>query len=143
MKYLIPLFAVLLMVSCKTNDILQYQYKSATMIGSKTMTITKDSIIVVFNGRGKKTYDARLTTPEEWEELELATSRVDLKDLNTLESPSNMRQTDASPYGTIFLTTKDSTYNTQSFDGYNSHESLLPLMGVIKKIANADRPERP
>lgn len=141
MKYLIPLFALLLVVSCKTKEIVQYKYTSTTMIGSKTLTVTKDSVTTEFNSRGKKSYEARATLAGEWEELKAASAKVDLNKLSELEAPTNRRQSDAAPFGTLFLSTKDSTYNSNSFDGYNAHESLLPLMGVIEKIANTARPK--
>ncbi len=143
MKILTPLFALFILVSCKTQDIVKYTYKSTTMLGSKTMTIRQDSVVTVFTGRGEGSYTARPTTEAEWKELQEAGAKLDLDRINTYEAPTNERQTDASPFGTLFITTEDSTYNTQSFDGYDAPGPLLPLVGVIKKISNADYPGRP
>ena len=77
------------------------------------------------------------TAPEEWAELQLSVEKVNLKTLADLPSPTNRRQTDAAPFGSVSLTTKDSTYVSGGFDGYNAGPSLTPLMTIIQRIANA------
>jgi hypothetical protein len=135
MKYILPIIAAFLIISCKTTDIAQYQYKATTMLGSRILTVTQDSVISSFAGRTTPTRTARATTPEEWNELKASVAGLKLETIATLESPTNKRATDASPFGSLKLTTKDSTYHSSSFDGYDSHKSLLPLTAVMKKIA--------
>ncbi len=135
MKYILPLIAALLIVSCKTTDIVKYEYKSTTMLGSRVLTVTQDSVVSAFSGRSEPTRTARATTPEEWHELTASMSAVKLEAIADLESPTNKRATDAAPYGSVKLSTKDSTYHASAFDGYNSHKTLVPLMAVMQKIA--------
>lgn len=136
MKYILPLIAALLIVSCKTTDIVKYQYKSTTMLGSRVLTVTQDSVVSTFTGRAEPTRVARATTPEEWSELKASVSAVKLGSIADLESPTNKRATDAAPYGSIILSTKDSAYHSSAFDGYNPHASLTPFMAVMQKIAS-------
>lgn len=135
MKYILPIIAAFLIISCKTTDIVQYEYKATTMLGSRILTVTQDSVISSFSGRTAPSRTARATTPEEWNELKASVAGLKLETISDLESPTNKRATDASPYGSVKLTTKDSTYHSSSFDGYDSHKSLLPLTAVMQKIA--------
>ncbi len=135
MKYLFMLGAVLFLMACKTTEVLKYEYKSTTMIGTRTLTITQDSVVTNFQGRTGNTYTARATSPEEWANLKEASKKVKLAEIANLQSPTNFRSTDAAAYGSIKLTTKDSTYKSSSFDGYDSHADLLPILNLIKEMA--------
>lgn len=135
LKYLIPFIAlVIIAVSCKTTEIVQYEYSSTTMLGTRKVTVTKDSVIMSYNGRAESNMNTRATTDEEWTKLKESVEGVKLNDLSKLEAPTNKRQTDASPYAMFKLSTKDSTYISPSFDGYEANEKLLPLMGVVQDI---------
>ncbi|MFT5822843.1 MAG: hypothetical protein ACI8ZM_004100 [Crocinitomix sp.] len=135
MKYILPVIAAFLIISCKTTDIIKYEYKSTTMLGSRILTVTQDSVVSSFSGRTTPTRSARATSPEEWTELKASATGLKLETISDLESPTNRRATDASPYGSVKLTTKDSTYHSSSFDGYDSHKALLTLTAVMAKIA--------
>jgi hypothetical protein len=137
MKYFLMFVGLVLLVSCKSYDIVQYEYRSTTMMGTRTVTITKDSVVSDYNGRMESNRIVRATLPEEWTELQLSIEKVDLKTLADLPSPTNRRQTDAAPFGSVSLSTKDSTYVSGGFDGYNADASLTPLMTIIQRIANA------
>lgn len=134
MKYILPIIAAFLIVSCKTIDIVSYEYKSTTMLGSRALIVTQDSVVSVFSGRSQNKRMARATTPEEWAQLKASVSNVKLEEIADLEAPTNKRSTDAAPFGSVILSTKDSTYKSGSFDGFDSHKVLLPLLGVMQKI---------
>jgi hypothetical protein len=108
------------------------------MLGTRTVSITKDSVVTMFSGRAATKRMSRETTDAEWNELNDGAKTIKLDNIASLESPTNGRQTDAAPYGTVSISTKDSTYKSASFDGFNAHESLAPLMGTIEKIANSE-----
>lgn len=135
MKYILPLIAVFLIMSCKTADIVTYEYKSTTMLGSRILTVTQDSVVSSYRGRTEPTRSARATTSQEWAELKASVVNLKLKNISDLEAPTNKRATDAAPYGSVILTTKDSSYHSSSFDGYVSHKDLMPLMNVMRVIA--------
>jgi hypothetical protein len=128
------IFAATLLISCNETDIVSYEYRSTTMMGRTVVIITQDSVVTTFNGRGEPTRTARATQSSEWTALAASLKDVDLSKISTLESPTNKRATDASPYGTIIVTTKDSTYTSASFDGKNPHDMLKPLMEEIVKV---------
>lgn len=135
MKSLIVLFAVAItFLSCKEMDIKKVEYRSTTMMGKTTVTITADSVVTTFNGRGDATRTSRTLSTGEWNALMESLVKVELSKISSLESPTNKRATDAAPYGTIEITTKDSVYTSASFDGKNPHEMLMPTMQEIIKI---------
>ena len=139
MKYILPILAAILVISCKTADVTTYQYRSTTMLGTRTITVTKDSVVTKYEGRLDSTYNARATSAEEWNKLKESVKGVKLEQISDLQSPTNKRSTDASPYGSIILTTKDSTYRSASFDGFDSHDMLQPLTDIFKEIAHSSR----
>ncbi|MBK7129929.1 MAG: hypothetical protein IPM74_04495 [Crocinitomicaceae bacterium] len=128
------LFNTLLLISCKELDITKYEYRSTTMTGRTVVSITQDSTIISFTGRGEPTRTARGTSSTEWASLAKAMEGVDLSKIASLEAPSNKRATDAAPFGSIEITSKDTVYTSASFDGKNPHEMLMPLMNEIVKI---------
>jgi hypothetical protein len=121
-------------VACKELDVVQYEYRSTTMMGKTTVIITADSVITSVNGRGEPTRTARATETSEWTSLAASLKDVDFSKIATLESPTNKRATDAAPFGTIVISTKDSVYTSATFDGKNPHEMLQPLMKEIVKV---------
>jgi heat shock protein HslJ len=135
MKSLLTLmFAATLLISCNETDIVSYEYHSTTMMGKTKVIITQDSVVTSFNGRGEPTRTARATQSSEWTALAASLKEVDLSKISTLESPTNKRATDAAPFGSIIITTKDSTYTSAGFDGKNPHDMLKPLMEEIVKV---------
>lgn len=134
MKNLFFLALILVFFSCQDLEIQKVSYSSATMMGRTVTTITKDSVVVTFNGRGEPTYSARATTSAEWESIMKSLAEVDLKKIAELEAPSNKRATDAAPFGMFEISTKDSTYQSNGFDGKNPHSMLIPLMEEVLKI---------
>jgi len=137
MRYLIASLVLAVLVSCKTIEIVQYQYKSTTMLGSRVISISQDSVITEFNGRMETTRTARATTPEEWLQLKQSVKAVKLEEISNLESPTNRRATDAAPFGSVKIVTKDSTYQSASFDGFDAPAPLAPLVDVIKEMSQA------
>ncbi len=122
------------LISCNELDVIKYEYRSTTMMGKTSVIITADSVVTTFNGRGEPTRTARATEPSEWAGLANSIKEVDLGKIATLEAPTNKRATDAAPYGTLIISTKDSVYTSASFDGKNPHAMLQPLMQEIVKI---------
>lgn len=138
MKFLILVAAAITLVGCKTVEVVSYQYRSSTMLGTRTVDISKDSVVTMFTGRTEDKRTSRVTTAQEWEELQTGVKTVKLEEIANLPSPTNGRQTDAAPYGMLTISTKDSTFQSASFDGFNAHQSLAPLMGTIQKISNSE-----
>jgi len=127
------LFSTILF-SCEETDIVQFDYQSTTMMGKTIITVRQDSVITSFVGRGNPTRTARATQNSEWLALVNSLKDVDLTKISTLESPTNKRATDAAPFGTLIVTTKETVFTSSAFDGKNPHEMLMPLMNEMAKI---------
>jgi len=134
-KLLLLTFFAAILVACVESEVEKVEYRSTTMMGKTMVTITKDSVITEFTGRGEPWRNVRTTGSAEWPDLLKLLSEVKLKDIPTYEAPTNKRATDAAPFGTLFVHTKDSVYKSQTFDGYDSHDALQPVMDHIKKMA--------
>ena len=128
------MFVALVFTACKSGDIISYKYSSTTMMGKSEWTITEDSVIYTFNGRSEPKREARATKATEWSALNKAIENIKLEEIADLKAPTEMRATDAAPFGKVYISTKDSTFKSKAFDGYNSHETLQPLLDEIKKI---------
>lgn len=135
MRFLLAFTLLIFMFSCKTAEVLEYRYKSTTMLGTRTITITQDSVVTYYFGRAESKRTARATSSEEWLQLKESMKGVKLNEIADLASPTNHRATDAAPFGSVEIVTKDSTYRSASFDGFDSHEQLLPLLTTIKTMS--------
>ncbi|MCB9225160.1 MAG: hypothetical protein R2780_01110 [Crocinitomicaceae bacterium] len=134
MKNLLFLFIAVALISCKDLDITKVSYSSTTMMGRTVLSVSPDSVVFTFNGRGEPTYYARETKSSEWEGIMKSLAEVDLKKMAELEAPSNKRMTDAAPFGQFLISTKDTTYESAGFDGKNPNEVLMPVMQEMLKI---------
>lgn len=138
MKYLFIIFSAITLMSCRDLDIQKVSYSSSTMMGRTVISVTADSVVTTFNGRGEPTYNSRATKASEWEGILKSLIEVDLNKIAELEAPSNGRMTDASSHAQFIIDTKDSTYTSAPFDGKNPHEMLMPLMKEISSIQEAN-----
>ena len=137
MKKILSLAVIgLLMTACIESSVEKVEYRSTTMMGKTMVTITEDSVVTEFTGRGEPFRNVRSTGAAEWPDLLKLLSEIELKDIPTYEAPTNKRGTDAAPFGTLFVHTKDSVYKSKTFDGYDSHDALQPVMDHIEKMAN-------
>lgn len=139
MKYVIICLSALAFISCKELEVSKFEYTTTTMMGRTQMIVTQDSVIVDFNGRGAPTHFARATKSEEWAGLMLSLQEVDLDKIADLEAPSNKRATDAAPFAYFAFTTKDSTYQSATFDHKNPNSMLMPSMDEILKIQEENK----
>lgn len=104
------------------------------MMGKTVVTVTQDSVVTTFNGRGNPTRTARATQNSEWMALVNSVKDIDLTKISELESPTNKRATDGAAFGKLTVTTKETTYTSSDFDGKNPNQILMPLMNEIVKI---------
>ena len=124
----------LTLISCKELEVEKLQYETVTMMGKTTLAVTKDKVVVDFNGRGEPTHFERDTKDAEWAGLIAGMKDVKLDEVNSLVAPSDKRATDAAPFAKMLFFTPDSTYSSASFDHKNPNAMLMPLMDEILKI---------
>lgn len=140
MKKLIYIVVLsLIMISCNELEVSKVEYTTTTMMGRTVLSVTQDSVIVDFNGRGTPTHFSRATKADEWVNLMLSLQEVDLNKIKDLEAPSEKRATDAAPFAQFNFVTKDSTYQSATFDHKNPNAVLMPTMQEILKITEENK----
>lgn len=133
MKKTIYFFGLILLAACTTpSQVVSYQYTRTTQMGKTVITVRQDSTITTTIGRTGNDRQAILTEATTWTALNEAVKEVDFKQIGSLESPTNKRQTDAAPFGMLSFELKDTTYHSASFDGITAPEMLMPIMNVFK-----------
>lgn len=111
-------------------------FENAARSFQNEVSITKDSLIISqnnFRGDRQSTKDRRPFTNAEWNTLLETLDGVELTAIPDLVSPTQKREVDAAAFGTITITTSKESY-THSFDDYNPHATLMPLMNHIRKL---------
>lgn len=139
MRYLIILLAALSLASCKDLDIKKVEYHTSTMMGKTILSVTQDSVIVTFNGRGEPTYFAREAKDAEWTAVLKSIMDVDLDKIADLEAPSNRRANDVVGYAKFIVVGRDKSHISGSFDAKNPNAVLMPLMEEINKIEEENK----
>ncbi|MCH2235749.1 MAG: hypothetical protein MK078_16025 [Crocinitomicaceae bacterium] len=135
MKGLLFVASLLLIISCgSSKEIVEYKYTQSSMMGRMTIAVTQDSIIKSYTGRGTPSRNAFVTPEQTWTDLNKGMEKVELKNLGNLKSPTNKRQTDQAPYGRLYFTTKDSTYQSLDFDGTDAHSDFKDIMKVFEEL---------
>lgn len=139
MRYLIIFLAAISLSSCKDLDIKKVEYHTSTMMGKTILSVTQDSVIVTFNGRGEPTYFARTTKDSEWTGVLKSVIDLDLDKIADLEAPSNRRATDVVAHAKFIVVGKDKSYTSGTFDAKNPNAVLMPLMDEITQIEEENK----
>ncbi|MGV6860350.1 MAG: hypothetical protein ACWA41_01185 [Putridiphycobacter sp.] len=112
--FIIVLAAI--MLSCMKDKIISYTYKAGTRGYQVEISVSKDSTHIIQSGRVSKTMSYE-TSSDFWKQLKSDTKSVELKEIGQLKSPTNKRQLDAAAHASLTIATKDSIYQSSSFDG--------------------------
>ncbi|UKN01120.1 hypothetical protein K6119_15430 [Paracrocinitomix mangrovi] len=138
-QFFLILVSTVMLFSCDEKDLEKVEYSTSTMMGRTVLSVSKDSVVVNFNGRGNPTHFSRATKDGEWDGVLSSLSKVEFDQVGDLTAPSNKRATDAAAHASFIFITKDSTIRSASFDDNNPHEMLIPLMKEINKIQEENK----
>ncbi len=136
MKNLI--FALILSIalfSCTSSKIIGYSYTEGGMIGSTKTTITADSLTFLKYKHGQKSYEAYLSDEKDWILVHNMGKHINYEGIDTLTSPSMGRATDAAPFAMLEIITKDSVYQSASFDGGKPPAPIAALVIQMSQIS--------
>ncbi|MEX1003709.1 MAG: hypothetical protein WDZ35_16435 [Crocinitomicaceae bacterium] len=134
MRYLILFLIAFMTISCEETDLKKVEYHTTTMMGRTVTTVTPDSVVVTFSGRGEPTHYSRKTKSGEWASIVESVKDIKFDEIAELEAPSNKRATDAAPFAKFVFETKKGTFESNGFDGGNPHEMLMPVMKAIEEV---------
>ena len=134
-KYIFWGIVSVLLVGCASSNIIGYAYTEGTMMGSTKMTITADSLKFLRYKEGQRSDEAHLSNGEDWTLIHKMGKHIDYKGIDTLTSPTMGRATDAAPFAMLEIMTKDSVYQSASFDGGSPPASIAALVLQLRKIS--------
>ena len=129
-KSLFFLFGLLFLISCSPK-IISFTYVTGSMGGSSSTQMTADSIFEVKMDRHGSVKNAMEFSKGEWKALSKEGKSIDLNGVDTIQSPTHRRKVDAAPYAYLIFKTKDSTYQSASFDG---GEPPVKLKNVVNTM---------
>jgi hypothetical protein len=133
---LVLLLAVFKLYSQDYKDIARIEFNTLTRAGiSEEIVFKKDSVIFISIDRRTqetKSYSATKIKKKEYKKLISSLKTVTLKDIPALKSPTMKRAYDGANHSEIVIYTKDNTSYIHRFDNEEPHQSLLPLMDIIK-----------
>lgn len=138
---LLPFFLSYFLPQGQEEVIHEIRFQSYSRGYQKTIILRPDSVF--YHENNPKTGDIeanRETVPAEWKQLTEAVSGLSLDDIDKLESPTNNRASDKALHSNITIKTSKGEYKSSTFDGYNPHKKLSPLVEQIREIENKTRP---
>lgn len=118
-----------------TSDIASIRFKTFTRGASKTVKISKDSIVSSFTGHATGEQPVRCKIKkEDWNLLTKQLNEVNVSDMPSLTSPTNKRAVDGAWHSEIIIETTAQKSFSHSFDNEEPHEKLKSLMQVIAML---------
>jgi hypothetical protein len=122
----------------KNKEIKQIEFSKVSRGYEEHVRIKSDSVhVFIHDTRGDKAAVkfARKIDESEWVKIIDAIKPVKIKEIETLASPTMNRASDAAMHGTLTLTAGDDKSYAHGFDDENPHDSLKPLLKVVKEIS--------
>lgn len=142
MKHIAIILLTFVFAACQ--EVVSFRY-SETGMGYKISVEVDETMTTVhqmsrFDGGQEKTLSYE-TDPTVWKKLLAETKAIDVESIDTLESPTNLRQTDAAKFTRLEVTTTDTTYQSQTFDSGRPPLTLKGLVDELVKIKKAAEEE--
>jgi hypothetical protein len=99
--------------------------------------ITPDSVHILMddNTGQPRVRHSRKLEPQEWTRLVQSLDNVQLKSIPSLPSPTMNRAVDAARHSTLTVSTSDGRSYPHGFDDEEPHETLQPLLKVLREIS--------
>lgn len=133
MKFNIFSIFIFAVVSCSSQEntsLKQIDYYAGTRGTSIQLTVSEAGIVYTKNNeRSLKTI-----TPNEWKEIELLISEIDIKSIDALIAPSSESASDRALIAYITINTQDTLYETSRFDHGNPPPELKILIDNLYQL---------
>jgi hypothetical protein len=135
---------VLLLVCCtllwaqNKDEIKEIEFSKISRGYEEHVRVKSDSVhVFIHDMRGEKTpvNFSRKIEEAEWVSLIESLKVIRLTDIEELPSPSMKRASDAAMHGTLTVTTKSEQSYSHGFDNEDPHESLKPLLKLVRDIS--------
>lgn len=122
----------------KNAEIKQVEFSKVSRGYEGHVRIKSDSVhVFIHDIRGDKAAVkfSRKTEESEWVKIIESAKPLKLKEIEALPSPTMKRASDAAMHGTLTITTADEKTYPHGFDDENPHDSLKPLLKLVKEIS--------
>jgi hypothetical protein len=107
-------------------------FESVARGNNAAITFTKDSAISI--GRRHSKYI--LLSAKDWSTITNSVKKIKLADIPKWEAPTKAREYDGATHCTISVSTKNSQYQSQTFDGGQPMKQLQALYNAIDSLRN-------
>jgi hypothetical protein len=127
-----------LQLMAQAQEVTRVEFNSGTRMYREQLIVTADSVIVVqenFQNDEKPRVVRRAIKGKEWNDIRDALKNIPLREVPSLQAPTNKRTYDAAAHGSLIISTRNNRTVTHAFDNEDPHETLQPLMKTIRRIA--------
>ena len=133
---LLVLSCMLLSFGCSSQNIiqdvsLQIRYEAKTRGVSKIISFQRGVVQSDNNGE-KKTV---VLSKDQINQIYKTIASINLKEINSLESPTKKRYTDGALFASLSIQTKEGNYTSNEFDDGVPPDELKPIYELLKKYS--------
>ena len=132
---------VLMAAQCAgQGNVSKIEFTSLTRGYQKQLFLDRDSLTVIVDGRQEANKVVKQAVSKgTWEKIDRELKNVALDKVNDYQSPSNRRAFDGAKHSTLKLITKDGKEFSHSFDDFDPHPALKPLLELVLKTEKGDQ----
>jgi hypothetical protein len=120
-------------VQPKKVGLQRIEFTSTTRGSQELITVNRNKIVCQKTGVENSTKTIKIT-PKQWQQFRYVVQQIDLKNISTLPAPSNASHHDGAKASNFVITTHKKTFQSSTFDNYDSPNVLKPLMNKILKF---------
>ncbi|WP_017734016.1 hypothetical protein [Nafulsella turpanensis] len=113
------------------DSVKSIRYTSGTRGGLIKVEVTEDRMTYKETGFNQIEDEFEISQ-EDWLKFQKIIQSIDLAELHTLKSPTDIRAFDGAWYTWIEIETEDDTYKSQDFDRGRPMKEIEPLVNLIR-----------
>ena len=148
-SYCLILSSLSFAAKCQEKQAIQSQNENAVVVKVEFITLTRgyqkqvfispDSLVIITDGRQNDHQVVKRELAEgQWQDLVSRLDNITLEEIPQLPSPTSRRAFDGARHSSIVIHTKGEESYIHAFDDESPHEELLPLMELIKRMAELE-----
>lgn len=111
------------------------EFISTTRGSQEFITVNHNKIVRTKKGIENSTQTIKIT-PKQWQQFRYVVQQIDLKNIANLPAPSSASHYDGAKASNFVITAHKKSYQSSTFDNYDSPTVLKPLMNKILKFVN-------
>ncbi len=120
-------------IQAKKVGLQKIEFTSTTRGSQELITVSRNKIVRQKTGIENNTKTIKIS-PKQWQQLRYVVQQIDLKKIGELPAPSNASHHDGAKSSNFVIKAHRKTYQSSTFDNYDSPDALKPLMNKILKF---------